>query len=43
MVEPPAMLEIGLCSAAIPDTAVPKDIVKVSFVAEGNDVRTVST
>ena len=41
MVEPPAMLDVGLCAAAIPDTAVPKDIVKVTFVAEGNDVRTV--
>ena len=33
MVEPPAMLDVGLCSAAIPDTAVPKDIMKVTFVA----------
>ena len=39
-VEPPAMLDVGLCSAAVPDTAVQKDIVKVTFVAEGNDVWT---
>ena len=34
MFEPPAMLDVGLCSAAIPDTAVPTDIVKVTFVAK---------
>ena len=26
MVEPPAMLDVGLCSAAIPDTAVPSGL-----------------
>ena len=41
MVEPPPMLDVGLCSAAISDTAVQKGIVKVTFVAEGDDVCTV--
>ena len=39
-VEPPAMSDVGLCSTGVPDTAVQKDIVKVTFVAEGNDVWT---